>query len=324
MQPAISNEVNLKLGFKVATTSAIICSFASILIRLVSDDYQLPALIIAFWRNLFVVGCALPIFLIFNPKLLRLKKNNLLFLIAFGIVLAIFNILWTLAVTLTGASIATVLVYSSGGFTAVLGYFLLQEELGVKKIAAVILCLLGSLFVSGATDPLTWQTNTLGIVTGLLSGLLYACYSLLGRTAAQKGLNPWTTLFYSFFFAGVILLVINLLPGNSIPATAVRPADLFQLTNQWRGWFLLLLLAIGPTLIGFGLYNISLGLLPSSTANLIMTLEPVFTAISAFFFLHERLTALQLFGSFLIISAMLLLRVRFGQRIRNLDHHIQK
>lgn len=319
MQPAISTEFNVKRGFKIATISAIICSFASILIRVVSEDYQLPALIIAFWRNLFVVGCALPCFLLINPKLLRIKRSNLLFLIAFGVVLAIFNILWTLAVTLTGASIATVLVYSSGGFTAVLGYFLLHEELGARKITAVILCLLGSLFVSGATDPLAWQTNTLGIVTGLLSGLLYACYSLLGRTAKQRELNPWTTLFYSFLFAGVILFVINLLPGNTIPGTAVRPADLFQLTNQWRGWFLLFLLAVGPTLIGFGLYNISLGLLPSSTANLIMTLEPVVTAISAFFFLHERLTVLQLFGGFLIISAMLLLRLRFGQRIRKRD-----
>jgi drug/metabolite transporter (DMT)-like permease len=85
---------------------------------------------------------------------------------------------------------------------------------------------------------------------------------------------------------------------------------MFFLGAQWRGWLLLLLLAAGPTLIGFGLYNVSLGLLPSSTANLILTLEPVLTAITAFFLLGERLTPLELLGSSLILTALVLLRLR--------------
>ena len=297
-------------GFLIAVISALILSFTSILIRLVSGEYHVPALIIAFWRNFFVIACALPVFMIFNARLLIIRKKDLPFLILFGAALSVFNILWTLAVTLMGASIATVLVYSSGAFTAILGYFLLNEALGWKKIAAVALCLMGCLFVSGATDPGAWQANTLGILTGLFSGLLYAVYSLMGRHATLRGLNPWTTLFYTFLFAAIFLLAINLMPIRFIPAAAHTPIEMFILGTQWRGWVLLLILAAGPTLVGFGLYNVSLGLLDSSTANLILTLEPVFTGITAYFLLNERLNFIELIGAGLILKGVFLLRLR--------------
>ena len=314
MPSSVINIQKVNQGFLMALTSAIVLSFTGILIRILSENYQLPALILAFWRDLLVVVCAFPFLIIFKPALLKIKRKNIPFLLGFGVVLALFNILWTLAVALTGAAIATVLVYSSAGFTAILGYFLLQEDLGWKKIMAVILCMTGCLLVSGATDPNQWQANTLGIITGLLSGLLYAVYSLMGRTATQRLLNPWTTLFYSFLFAAVILLAINLLPLNSFPATASSPADMLLLKRQWRAWLLLLLLAGGPTLLGFGLYNISLGILTSSTANLILTLEPVLTVITAYFLLGERLTEQELLGSGLILSALIILRFRMSAR----------
>jgi len=309
--PNIDKEqYQLNRGYMIALVSAAVLAFTSILIRMVSEDYGLPALILAFWRDTFVVLCALPYLGIFKPSLLKIERKHLLFLITFGAVLALFNILWTLAVTLTGAAVATVLVYSSAGFTALLGRLLLKETLDTKKVVAVILCLAGCVLVSGATSAAAWRTNTLGIVTGVLSGLLYAIYSLMGRRAAQKKINPWTALFYTFLFAALILLGINLLPDNLFPATADHPAEMFLLGTQWRGWLLLLLLAAGPTLIGFGLYNVSLNLLPSSTANLILTVEPVLTAIAAFFLLGERLTPLELLGSALIMTALVILRLR--------------
>ncbi len=310
MENSTNEKSQLNRGFLVALAAAVVLSFTGILIRMVSEDYGLPALILAFWRDCFVVLCALPFLAIFKPKLLKVDSRQIPFLIAFGAVLALFNILWTLAVTLTGAAVATVLSYSSGGFTAFFGWWLLKETLGLKKITAVVLCLVGALFVSGATQAAAWQTNALGILTGLFSGLLYAAYSLMGRTAKHRGLNPWTALFYTFLFAALILLAINLLPLPFIPATASHPADMFFLGTQWRGWLLLLLLAAGPTLLGYGLYNVSLSMLPSSTANLIVTIEPVLTSITAFFLLNERLTPLELLGSGLILAALVILRLR--------------
>jgi len=83
---------------------------------------------------------------------------------AYGLVLALFNSLWTLSMSLNGAAVATVLVYSSGAFTAILGRLLLKERLGSAKVVAVALSIAG--------------------------GLSYAGYSLMGRSAADRGRDP--------------------------------------------------------------------------------------------------------------------------------------
>jgi len=295
-------------GFLVAIASAVTLSFTGIIIRVIFEDYHLPALILAFWRDFFVVICLLVICLIVSPKTLAIKRKDIGLLVGFGVILALFNILWTIAVTLTGAAIATVLVYSSVVFTALLGWLLLGEHLGWVKTVAVLLCLVGCILVSGAAELNKWHTNALGIITGILSGLFYAFYSLMGRRASQRGINPWTSLFYTFVFAAIILLTINLLPVEFASASAVVPLELFYLGEQWHGWGLVLLLAAGPTLLGFGMYNVSLSILPSSTVNLIVNLEPVFTCITAYFLLGERLTGIELIGSGIIFMAIMLIR----------------
>jgi drug/metabolite transporter (DMT)-like permease len=227
--------------------------------------------------------------------------------------LAVFNSMWTLSVALNGAAVATVLVYCSAAFTALLAWWFLKETLGWVKLAAVVLCLSGCALVAGAADAAVWRSNIAGILTGVLAGLCYAIYSLMGRTASKRGLNPWTTLVYTFAIASVFLLAFNLFPGGILPGAAVRPADLLWLGKAWSAWGILVLLAAVPTVAGFGLYNISLSLLPSSVANLILTMEPAFTAVMAYFFLAERLTGVQIIGSLVILSGVVLLRIFEGR-----------
>jgi drug/metabolite transporter (DMT)-like permease len=185
------------------------------------------------------------------------------------------------------------------------------------KILAVVFSLVGCALVSEALDPVAWRANLVGVVAGILSGLCYAIYSLMGRTAAQRGLSPWTTVLYTFGFAAVFLLIFNLAPGFVSPNVAASPADLFWLGDALAGWGTLFLLAAGPTLLGFGLYNVSLGYLPSSVANLIVTMEPVFTAVIAYFLLHERLNEMQIAGSVIILAGVAFLRVHEGRQRRS-------
>ncbi len=66
---------------------------------MISEVYGLPALILAFWREFFVVLSRFPYLILFKRHLLKIDIKDLPFLILFGAVLALFNILWTLAVT---------------------------------------------------------------------------------------------------------------------------------------------------------------------------------------------------------------------------------
>ena len=299
----------LTRGYTIALVAAVILSTTAIFINYLTQTYHLPALVLAFWREAFVVVTLLPILAIFQPKLLKVERRHVPYLALYGLVLALFNSLWTLSVALNGAAVSTVLVYSSAAFTVLLGHWLLKETLGWVKLVAVLFSLLGCLFVSGAYDPATWAGNVLGIVTGILSGLAYAFYSLMGRSASQRGLSPWTTLCATFGFAAVYLLTVNLGTGGVLPGSAARPADMLWLGEAWTGWAVLFVLAAVPTLLGYGLYNVSLIYLPSSVANLVATSEPAFTAVIAYFLLHEQLNAIQIGGSALILGGVVFLRL---------------
>ena len=226
MSNTLINKTHLTRGYTVAFLSAVILSTTAIFIRYLTQTYHLPALVLACWRDVFVsVSLILSLGLLY-PALLRVKRTFLPYLVLYGLVLAIFNSLWTLSVALNGAAVSTVLAYCSAGFTALLGWWLLKERLDWAKLLAVALCMGGCVLVSGALDPAAWRVNLLGIITGVLSGLLYAIYSLMGRSASQRGLNPWSTLVYTFGFAAVFLLAFNLLGRGVLPGAITPPGGL--------------------------------------------------------------------------------------------------
>jgi drug/metabolite transporter (DMT)-like permease len=306
---SVTNSSNPARGYGIALVSAAVFSTTAIFIRYLTQTYRLPPLVLAFWRDAFVVLTLWPLLRLVRPGLLRVGRSDTLYLAGYGLVLAIYNATWTLSVALNGAAVSTVLVYSSAAFTALLGRWFLKERLGWVKILAIALSLGGCVLISGTLGLSAWRVNLTGILTGTFSGLLYAVYSLMGRAASQRGLNPWSTLLYTFVFATVYLLVLNLLPQGVWPGTAAGLADFLWLGRALPGWVVLFSLAAGPTLVGYGLYNVSLGHLPSSIANLILTIEPVLTAVVAYLVLGELMTAAQVGGSLMILAGVLVLRI---------------
>jgi drug/metabolite transporter, DME family len=77
-----------------------------------------------------------------------------------------------------------------------------------------------------------------------------------------------------------------------------------------NGWLTLIFLSFVPTILGFGLYNTSMNYLPASIANLLATLEPAMTAVEAYVFLHERMTWIQIVGSLITLSAVLIVQLQ--------------
>jgi len=269
-----------------------------------SQEYALAPLVLALWRNIFAVltvGIALRIF---KPRLLRLDWADVPYIVAHGLVLALFNALWTLSVFHNGAAVATVLVYSSAAFAAVFGLLWLKEDLDLTKALVIVLSLAGCMLVAGVTSVKFLYTNLLGLALGISSGLSYALYSIFGRGAAKRRLSPWTTLLYSFTAAALWLLLLNLMPSLTQWGAGGSISRLLWSSGTLKGWLVLFTLAAGPTVLGFGLYNISLIYLPASTVNLIAVVEPVFTSIVALMVLGETLKDVQIFGGALVLVAV--------------------
>jgi drug/metabolite transporter, DME family len=298
-------------GYIIALTATVLWSTTGIIISYLSKTYSLPSLVLTFWRDLFVSFGVVVGLLVFSRIRFQLDRAHWGFMVLYGFTLAIFNSMWTFSVQYNGAAVATVMAFSSPAMTAILSQIVYGEQFSRVKIFSILLSLTGIIFVSGAYDPSTWNLNPLGIIFGLLSGLMFAVYSLEGKHASDTHVDSWTALLYSFAWATVFLLFFNF--GNDLFITSSAPfSKMLWLGSSFAGWGILFFLGVVPTLGGFGLYTLSIRYLSPTTANLIATLEPAFTAVWAFFLLNEILTGMQLIGSVLVLMSVILLR--FGDQ----------
>jgi len=294
-------------GYIIALIATVLWSSTGIIISYLNVTYSLPSLVLAVWRDLFVSFGMVVGLLLFSRSRFQLDRKHWSFMVIYGFVLAVFNSLWTFSVQYNGAAVATVMAFSSPAMTAILSRIFLKEKFSNLKIVSILLSLAGIVFVSGAYDPSAWNLNPLGIIFGLLTGLLFAIYNLQGKHASDTHIDSWTALLYSFSIATVFLFFFNI--GSDLFITR-QPVftDMFWLGDSIAGWGILFFLGVAPTLGGFGLYTLSIRYLSPTTANLIATLEPAFTAIWAYFLLNEILTGPQLFGSLLVLTGVILLR----------------
>ncbi|GIK65636.1 MAG: hypothetical protein BroJett018_34300 [Chloroflexota bacterium] len=294
----------LTKGYLIALTAITIWSTTGILIDYLISHYDMPALLLSFWRNVLVCIALVPPLAIIRRSLLRIERAHLRFFVFYGVVLALFNSIWTLSVQENGAGVATVLGYSSAGFTAIFAWWIFKERLGVFKITAICLSLTGCVLVANAYDPEMWNLKLLGVTTGLLSGVLFASYNMMAKEATKRGINAWTSLLYSFAFGAVFILIFNFLPlPGAAGSVAAIPPDLPS-----DGWLVLIVLSFIPTLLGYGLYNTSMHYLPASVASLLATIEPLMTSVEAYLLLGERMTMVQVIGSVLIVLGVIVMR----------------
>lgn len=113
-------------------------------------------------------------------------------------------------------------------------------------------------------------------------------------------------MLYSFAFAAMFTMIFNLFPMFPDAAGSFKAL----LPNlPVTGWLVLIVLSFVPTILGFGLYNTSMNYLPTSIANFLATSEPVMTAVEAYIFLDERMTIIQIVGSLIILSAVLIVQL---------------
>jgi drug/metabolite transporter (DMT)-like permease len=108
----VKSSTRLTKGYLICLGATLCWAFTGIFIRYLTETFGLPALVLAFWRDVFVALGLIVVFTLIRRAALRLPSGQLVFLLFYGVVLAVFNTLWTFSVALNGAAVATVLAYS--------------------------------------------------------------------------------------------------------------------------------------------------------------------------------------------------------------------
>ncbi len=309
-----STSSSLNRGYLIALTGVMFWSWTGILISYLLKHYPLMPMTLAVWRDVFVTGTLIVGLWLFKRGALSIEPRQRWVLLLYGVSLTVMNVTWTFSVALNGAAVSTVMVYASPGITALAAHFFFKERISIIRIVAFVSSLAGCILVAQANDPARWNLNAGGIIVGVASAFGFAFYSMMGKVTSQRKINSWTATLSAFAVAAIALLPIAAITvaiarSNALPADDLTPYSLLSLGTHFDGWLILIVLAVIPTIGGFGLYTASLGYLTAGTANLIATLEPVLTTILAYLLLHESLDATQLLGGALIVASVISLRL---------------
>jgi drug/metabolite transporter (DMT)-like permease len=272
-------------------------------IKYLLDVYHVPGVTLAFWRDVFVTIAVMGMLLIRNRAALRVSKADFTPLAILGVVsIGIYHALWIWSVSLNGAAIAVVLIYLFPTFVTIGARFMFGEQLRTVQVIGLLLSLIGMALLVKLYDPEQIKLNWLGIVVGLTTAVLQAFYVLYTQKAVRT-VNPWASLGITMATGSMTLLVM-LLAAPLVVGQAAAPG-IFQV-GDLTAWLILLALAIGPTLGGYALFNLSLQHIPATTGGLILVLEAPTASAIAILFLGEQLVALQYAGMVFIFVSILL------------------
>lgn len=223
----------------------------------------------------------------------RTQDRGLLLLLAF----MAFSYTPLLQMVGLGGSLATensIIIAMEPLITVGMAWIILGESLSSFDVMGLSLALLGFVFLSGVTG----QSFVVGNLWLLLSMLGEACFSVLGKKLTRK-YSPGS-IFGTALGVGVLILTVTLSAGGHLNS-------LFTWSHFTKR-VIFALCWIGPLGTGATYLFALTALAEISVFNMavLLFLQPVVGTALGFFLLGERMTALQSFGSGLILLAVLL------------------
>lgn len=220
-----------------------------------------------------------------------------------GFGLAVYQTAYFASVQQAGLTVATVVTLGSGPVLVAAGARLtLGERTGAAGTAAVASGVAGLVLLMGGADGSTGPSPLLGIGYALLSAAGYAGVTLLGRFSGRKNAGGAFESTVTGFAVGTVCLLPMALLEGLLPDME-RPA-----------WTLGLLLYLGavPTALAYTLFFVGLGVVRATTASVVALVEPITAAVIGILVFGERLNAIVLTGTALLLSAVLFLAADEG------------
>jgi len=251
---------------------------------------------IAFIR-LSVGATALLIFLLIrSPKCLLIRKNDVPFLILFGIFKFLADYTYFQALNNTSVGLATVLQNTAPYFVLAVSFFLFKERVTPKTLMAILIGSFGCVLmmanaISGAMiDPL-------GITFAVLSGFFLGMYYVGSRISIDREYAPSTYLFYMLFVAAVVSI-----PFVNMGGVVDSMSDPNVVLNS-------LILGIVMTLIPYYVTSWSIKYLGELKVAVISVSEVVFAEIVGVIFFDEALGLSDIVGTILMIGSIILINM---------------
>jgi len=242
--------------------------------------------------------------LIFSKKIIRVDAKTLKYSAIVGTLLCGIFIALMYGVKSTTASTAGFLTSTTVILVPILQIFI-TRQLPNKKIVWGVLIVSTGLAILLIGDDFTIVP---GALYCLVAALLYAIHIIVTNRFVRE-VDPLQLGIYQLGFATLFATI-----GAFLFETPVLPGSALH-------WFAILGLALICSAYGFVLQPIAQKYTTPESAGFLFSLEPIFSAILAFIFLHENMGVQGYLGATLILAGVLVANTTFKITTRKRNTH---
>ncbi|MCP4593851.1 MAG: DMT family transporter [bacterium] len=272
------------------TVGVLSISTAAVLIKLCEDA---PPMIIAAWRLAIATLVLVPLAGgIRGRRLFELTRSQAPYLLLAGVFLGAHFFLWITSLKHTSVLSSVVIVTTNPIFIGIGSFFLFGERPSGRLIAAIGIALVGGVLIA-LSDAGAGAGSLRGDLLALGGAVMASCYFLVSRKVRQEvHILSYITPVYGV--AAVVLVIGAVISGERFTG------------YQGSTYVYLVLLAIGPQLLGHGTLAWALRYVSATTVAVFVLGEPIGSSVLAYMVLEESVTPLQVAGGGLILAGIFL------------------
>lgn len=292
-----ASQKNIYTGIWLAILATIIWSGNFIVAKAVHKE--IPPISLNFYRWLVAALIIFPLaYKRFRAEWSIVRKSwNYLFWISLtGI--SLFNTFVYIGAHYTSAiNLALIGTTSSPIMSIIFARIFLKEKIGWMKLAGLILCVTGVLFLLSKGDfhNLLHLKFSEGDLWVLLAAFCFAIYNTMVKKK-PAAISPINFLFVIFSFGTLMVFPFFVWETNHSPAV------------EWKGSLVLsiLYLGLGASVICFLIWNAAIDKLGAGRTALFGNLIPIFSSIEAAILLHEDFTWIHVVSMIIVFTGIIL------------------
>ena len=229
-----------------------------------------------------------------QPRITPITRREIVLVVGAGLCLALHFASWIASLRYTSVASSVVLVTLNPLLLALAGFIIWGERLTRRLGIGIALAITGSVCIAGhdfQSGSAHTDSALFGDLLALCGAVMMSAYLLCGRFARPyMSLPRYAGLVYSC--AAVLLWTVCLVTSSPI------------LNYSGRTYLILLLLGLGPQLIGHTILNWALAYLSPTVVALAILAEPLGASLLAWLFLGESVSWLQGCGGALILAGI--------------------
>ncbi|WP_461615139.1 DMT family transporter [Clostridium sp. Marseille-QA1073] len=235
--------------------------------------------------------------IVFKKQIFKIDIKTIKYALILSIILFSVFISMTFGLKYTSASNAGFLISLSVVLIPVISFIFLKQKIEKKVIVGVCLALIGI----GLLTLNTELRLSSGDLLCILCALLFAAHIVVTSVFTQK-VDSIALGVLQLGFVGIFSVLFSML------------TETVKLPNNSISWFVVLSLSILCTAVGYIVQTTAQQYTSATHTGLILSLEPVFSAIFAYAFLGEILTRKGYIGAVILLLSVLIAELDFNKK----------